>query len=110
MPIFLQSVYRIDVREDTLIGTNLFRIEAMSDDNRQIYYEFLEESPFIIDRLTGNIQLRKLLDYEREKSYRLTVKAHDNSIPSYAIIFIHVIDINDNPVRIHIHTQGKTTT
>ena len=109
MPVFLQSVYHIDVREDTSIGTNLFKIEAMSDENRQIYYEFLGESPFIIDRLTGNIQLKKLLDYERDKSYRLTVKADENSIPSYAIIFIHVIDINDNPVLIHIHTQGNRT-
>ena len=107
IPIFQQSVYSIDVREDISIGTNLLKIQAVSDNNEKIYYEFLTESPFIIDRLTGNIQLKKLLDYEREKSYRLTVKAYENSIPTYAIIFIHVIDTNDNPVVIHIKTQGK---
>ncbi|CAF1074691.1 unnamed protein product [Adineta steineri] len=109
MPTFLQSVYTIDIREDTIIGTNLLKIEAISDNNKQIFYELLTESPFIIDRLTGNIQLRKLLDYEREKSYRLIIKAYENLIPTYAIIFIRVIDINDNPVVIHIKVEGNTT-
>ncbi|CAF5181627.1 unnamed protein product, partial [Rotaria magnacalcarata] len=57
IPIFIQSVYRIDVREDTSIGTTLLRIEAISDNSQQIFYELLTESPFIIDRLTGKIQL-----------------------------------------------------
>jgi hypothetical protein len=56
--------------------------------------------------LTGNIQLKQTLDYEREKSYRLTVKAYENLIPTYAIIFIHIIDVNDNPVLIHIKPEG----
>jgi hypothetical protein len=109
IPIFLQSVYHVDVREDTIIGTSLLKIEAISDENRKIYYELLTDSPFMIDRLTGNVQLKKSLDYEREKSYRLIIKAYENSIPSYAVIFIHVIDINDNPVLIHIHTEGNAT-
>ncbi|CAF3950187.1 unnamed protein product [Rotaria sordida] len=110
IPIFLQSVYSIDVREDTLIGTTLLKIEAINDDNnKKKFYELLTESPFIIDRLTGYIQLKKLLDYEREKSYRLTVKAYENFIPVYAIIFIRIIDINDNPVLIHMKVEGSKT-
>ncbi|CAF3417290.1 unnamed protein product [Rotaria sp. Silwood1] len=109
IPIFVQSVYSIDVREDTAIGTTLLKIEAISDNNEKICYELLTESPFIIDRLTGNIQLKKLLDYERDKSYRLTVKASENLIPVYAIIFIRVIDINDNPVLIYMKVEGNRT-
>ncbi|UJR15942.1 hypothetical protein I4U23_002862 [Adineta vaga] len=107
IPTFLQSVYTIDVREDVTIGMNLLKIEAMSDQNAQIFYELLNDSPFIIDRLTGNIQLKQLLDYEREKSYRLTIKAYETSIPIYAIVFIRVIDINDNPVSIQIKVQEQ---
>lgn len=107
MPIFLQSVYHVDIREDTPIGTNVLKIDATSDGNEQIFYELLGQSPFMIDRLTGKIQLKTLLDYEREQSYRLIVKGYENTIPSYAIIFIHVIDVNDNPVLIHIRTEGK---
>ncbi|CAF2049258.1 unnamed protein product [Rotaria magnacalcarata] len=105
IPIFIQSVYRIDVREDISIGTTLLRIEAISDNSQQIFYELLTESPFIIDRLTGKIQLKKLLDYEREKSYRLTIKAYENLIPVYAVVFIRVIDINDNSVLIHMKVE-----
>ncbi|CAF2370558.1 unnamed protein product [Rotaria sp. Silwood2] len=109
IPIFLQSVYSIDVREDTSVGTSLIKIEAISDNNAKIFYELLTESPFIIDRLTGSIQLKKLLDYEREKSYRLTVKAYNKFIPIYAIIFIRIIDINDNPVLIHMKIEENRT-
>ncbi|UJR30654.1 hypothetical protein I4U23_018178 [Adineta vaga] len=109
MPTFLQSVYNIDIREDTVIGTTILNIEAISDKNEKIFYELLTESPFIIDRLTGQIQLSKTLDYEREKSYRLTIKAFEYSLPTYANIFIRVIDINDNPVSMRILVEGNTT-
>jgi len=107
IPTFLQSVYSIDIREDTLIGTTVLKIEAINDNNEQIFYEILTESPFIIDRLTGQIQLSQTLDYEREKSYRLTVKAYENSIPTYANIFIRIIDVNDNPVSMRIKVEGN---
>jgi len=107
IPTFLQSVYSIDIREDTLIGTTVLKIEAINDNNERIFYEILTESPFIIDRLTGQIQLSQTLDYEREKSYRLTVKAYENSIPTYANIFIRIIDVNDNPVSMRIKVEGN---
>ncbi|CAF4092775.1 unnamed protein product, partial [Adineta steineri] len=110
IPIFVQSVYNIDIREDTLIGTTILNIEASNDNNNEkIFYEILTESPFIIDRLTGQIQLSQTLDYEREKSYRLTIKAYNNQYPTYASIFIRVTDVNDNPVLITIRTEGNTT-
>ncbi|CAF0990876.1 unnamed protein product [Adineta steineri] len=110
IPIFVQSVYNIDIREDTLIGTTILNIEASNDNNNEkIFYEILTESPFIIDRLTGQIQLSQTLDYEREKSYRLTIKAYNNQYPTYASIFIRVMDVNDNPVLITIRTEGNTT-
>ena len=107
IPTFLQTVYTIDVREDVSIGTNLLRVEAISDENKPIFYELPTDSPFIIDHLTGNIQLKQSLDYERNKSYRLIVKAYETSIPVYAIVFIRVIDVNDNPVLIQINVQGR---
>ncbi|CAF1225840.1 unnamed protein product [Adineta ricciae] len=109
IPTFLQTVYNVDIREDTVIGTTILNIEAISDKNEKIFYELLTESPFIIDRLTGQIQLSKALDYEREKSYRLTIKAYEQSIPTYANIFIRIIDVNDNPVSIRILVEGNTT-
>jgi hypothetical protein len=107
IPTFLQTIYSIDIREDALIGTPILKIEAINDNNKQIFYELLTESPFLIDRLTGQVQLNKGLDYEREKSYRLTVKAYDDIIPTYAIISIRIIDINDNPVSIRVKTEGR---
>lgn len=107
IPTFPQSVYSIDIREDTLIGTTVLKIEAINENPGKIFYEFLTESPFIIDRLTGHIQLSQTLDYEREKTYRLTVKAYENTIPTYASIVIRILDINDNPVLMTIKAQGN---
>ncbi|CAF2940456.1 unnamed protein product [Rotaria sp. Silwood2] len=109
IPTFVQSIYSIDIREDTIIGTTILKVEAINDNNEKIFYELLTESPFIIDRLTGQIQLSKKLDYEREKSYRIIVKAYENSIPTYASIFIRVIDINDNPVLMQIKVEEHIT-
>lgn len=107
IPTFPQSVYSIDIREDTLIGTTVLKIEAINENNGNIFYEFLTESPFIIDRLTGHIQLSQTLDYEREKTYRLAVKAYEKTIPTYASIVIRIIDINDNPVVMTIKAEGN---
>ncbi|CAF1014689.1 unnamed protein product [Rotaria sordida] len=109
IPTFIQSIYNIDIREDTVIGTTILKIEAINDNNEKNFYELLTESPFIIDHLTGQIQLSKTLDYEREKSYRLIVKAYENFIPTYASIFIRIIDINDNPVFIQIKVEEDIT-
>ena len=106
IPTFQQSVYSLDVREDASIGTTLLKVEATSENERKIFYEIVNESPFMIDRLTGQIQVKQLLDYEREKSYRLTIKAFENSLPTYAIVFIRVIDVNDNAVSIQIRALG----
>ena len=108
VPSFLQSVYSIDVREDAPIGTNLLRVEAASDDGGQILYELVKECPFIIDRLTGQIQLKQLLDFERDDSYRLTVKASENGIPTFAIVFVRVLDVNDNSVSIYLRVEGRS--
>lgn len=107
VPTFVQSVYNIDIREDTVIGTTVLNIEATSDSAEKVFYELLTDSPFIIDRLTGQIQLSKTLDYEREKSYRLTVRAFERSVPAYASIFIRVLDTNDNSVSMRIKVEGQ---
>ena len=64
----------------------------------------LEGSPsdlekFFINSTTGSVTLNTTLDYEKVKSYLLTVTASDAGVPSLkdkAQIIINVIDVNDN--------------
>ena len=54
---------------------------------------------FIINSTNGAVILNTTLDYEKTKSYRLTVTAKDAGVPSLqdkAQIIINVIDVNDN--------------
>ena len=107
IPVFAQSLYSVDVREDAPIATALLTVGAIDENDQQITYEFLTPSPFTIDRSTGQIQLNQTLDYERQQSYRLSVKAVASGIPAYAIVFVRVIDVNDNPVAIRLQIEGK---
>ena len=107
IPVFAQSLYSIDIREDAPIATAPLTVAAIDENDQQISYELLTQSPFSIDRSTGVLQLNQTLDYERQQSYRLTVKAVANGIPAYAMVFIRVIDVNDNPVSIRLQIEGK---
>ena len=58
-----------------------------------------DETPFIIDRVAGNVSVNGSLDYEIEKSYVLEVVAYDLGTPSLSSrknITISVVDLNDN--------------
>jgi hypothetical protein len=107
MPMFVQSLYSIDVREDTPIGMILLTVAAITENDNRIFYECLDRSPFIVDSLTGDIRLNNMLDYERQSSYQLTVKASTDAIPAYATVFIRIIDVNDNPVSIRMIMDGE---
>lgn len=107
IPTFVQSIYTIDLREDTPIENALLTVTAIADDASAVTYELLTESPFVIEKDTGLLKLNETLDYEREDFYRLTVKATANSIPTYAVVFVRVIDVNDNRVTIRMYPEGK---
>ena len=54
-----------------------------------------------LSKETGELRLGKHLDYEKEKVYRIKIKAQDNgpqqvSIPAFAMVYIDVKDENDN--------------
>ncbi|CAF2869332.1 unnamed protein product [Rotaria sp. Silwood2] len=108
-PIFDRSEINVLLSESTSIGTFIARVHAFDGDaglNGLIYYTIVSLDPpsngtFILSKETGEIHLGKSLDYEKEKSYRIKIKAQDNgpqqvSIPAFAMIYIDIKDENDN--------------
>ena len=54
---------------------------------------------FVINKTTGVIKTRNILDYETNPVITLNVKAQDNGVPqkySYAQVDVYVQDTNDN--------------
>ncbi|CAF1202853.1 unnamed protein product [Rotaria sordida] len=108
-PIFDRSEINVFLSESTSIGSFVTRVHAFDGDtglNGLVYYTIVSFDPpsngtFILSKETGEIRLGKSLDYEKEKSYRIKIKAQDNgpqqvSIPAFAMIYIDIKDENDN--------------
>jgi hypothetical protein len=98
-PVFEQSVYSVEIREDTAPGTSLVRVHASDADegpNGMVTYslpEHVERSYghiFRVDEQTGVVYLRAPVDYERASVYHLTIAATDNGTPPSLPVFAKV--------------------
>ncbi|CAF1348121.1 unnamed protein product [Adineta steineri] len=107
--VLLETHIRLNVSENTPIGTELTRVNATDQDiglNGKIHYSISNGLPssswmdyFRINDSTGMLTLVSRLDYESEQSYRLTIQVRDlgeNSLSRFATIDIYVLDENDN--------------
>ncbi|XP_030385900.1 cadherin-23 [Scaptodrosophila lebanonensis] len=101
-PVFAQQTYRFAAPEnltaDELIGyVNATDADAGEFGHVQYILKGFGAENFYVDPETGGLYLRKILDYEQQSSYSLTVVAIDGGgRESNANLFVDVIDVNDN--------------
>jgi len=108
-PVFDRSNIQVLLSESTSIGSLVARVRATDGDtglNGLVHYTIVSLDPpsngtFILSKETGEIRLGQPLDYEKERSYRMKIKAQDNgpqqgSIPAFATVDIDIKDENDN--------------
>ncbi|XP_066446708.1 protocadherin gamma-C5-like isoform X27 [Eleutherodactylus coqui] len=117
-PVFDQLRYRISVPENIPLNTTILRVTATDLDegaNAEILYSFDHhtldsvQKVFQINPQTGEIYLKKGMDYEISKSYELFVKAADKGSPKLegrCIIKVEVEDINDNTPEISFSSKN----
>uniref|UniRef100_A0A3B4E9G9 FAT atypical cadherin 1a n=1 Tax=Pygocentrus nattereri TaxID=42514 RepID=A0A3B4E9G9_PYGNA len=105
-PVFSQELYSAVVSEDSLPGWSVLTVMANDFDgpsNNLIHYSIVDgnqDSPFIIDAVSGVLKVARQLDREKVGGYKLTVLASDSGNPpksSSAAINMTVADVNDNP-------------
>ncbi|KAK1903616.1 Cadherin-related family member 2 [Dissostichus eleginoides] len=128
-PIFKEPSYDIDVKENTTIGTSLFKAEATDADTSSagvITYSIDEVTPsagfslFSIVPTTGEVRLDGNLNYtDLSTFYRLKINATDgggacyfrpikNYFSSVAFSFVTVVDVPDlDPQFIGLPYVGK---
>lgn len=101
-PMFDKSNYRLKVEENSDIGMKIDDIHATDRDigkfGRLTYIlrGFGSEN-FGTDVENGGVYVKKVLDYEHQKSYSLSLIARDGGgRESNANIFIDIVDLNDN--------------
>lgn len=114
-PKFLNNSYTAQVPENTPVDSTIVQVQAEDPDagsNGEIKYDFTSRTrrahsdTFGINPHSGQIYLKKPLDYERQAQYSLAVTAQDqgtDSLPTPTKVVIHVIDINDHVPQITIN-------
>ncbi|XP_025729766.2 protocadherin Fat 4 [Callorhinus ursinus] len=103
-PVFVQALYKVEINENTLTGTDIIQVYAADGDegtNAQVRYGIVDgnaNQEFRIDSVTGAITVAKPLDREKTPTYSLTVQAADRgSTPrtDTTTVSIVLLDIND---------------
>ncbi|CAF0781065.1 unnamed protein product [Rotaria sp. Silwood1] len=114
-PVFDRSLYQQSISENNKINTIILQIHANDRDeyeNSRISYSIEDSTEtFRINEYTGELYLIKSLDYEKIRSYSISITAHDHGTPqlsNYAQLIIDVTDINDNIPNILITNINST--
>lgn len=104
-PKFSQSPYNVNLEENVKRGHRVVQVKATDQDNGpsgDVVYSITKqdaENRFYIDSNSGTIYTYGSIDYERKKSYTVTVEAIDNGKPQRSAsndVNINIIDLNDN--------------
>ncbi len=106
VPKFSQPIYSFGILENQPIGTNVGIVHAIDRDSgifNKFEFSFIPNQAsmdhFAIDKETGEIITKSVLDRESQHSFSLTVLAADIGAPqisSTADVSIYVTDENDN--------------
>eukprot|EP00794_Sanderia_malayensis_P006804 gene6804-7572_t len=103
-PMFNQSYYSFEISESKPLDSFVGQVLASDADvgrNGEVIYKVLngENDTFAVNQMTGEIRLSRRLDYEKMPNYILELIAFDYGQPSLSsrvLVFINVIDVNDN--------------
>ncbi|XP_062986047.1 protocadherin alpha-3-like [Elgaria multicarinata webbii] len=107
-PAFNQSVYKIELLENSAIGTLVIKLEARDMDdgiNKEISYSLGNlvapniKERFSIDPNNGEVRVTGNVDFEESTAYDIQIEAKDKSsypLSGHCKVLIEVLDVNDN--------------
>ncbi|XP_024085574.1 cadherin-23-like [Cimex lectularius] len=102
-PIFNQSSYSFTIPENFTVGSMIANITASDIDSGEfgtITYSLrgFGTNKFSTNPKTGNLYLSNKVDYEKQKSYSLSLEAKDGGgRVSTVAVLVTLTDVNDNP-------------
>uniref|UniRef100_A0A665TR51 Protocadherin-17-like n=1 Tax=Echeneis naucrates TaxID=173247 RepID=A0A665TR51_ECHNA len=120
-PTFEHSSLKVALNEDSPVGHRVLKVHAFDPDdgaNGEVVYGFADGLPpeaarlFHVDPYSGDVTLKARVDFEKRRSYELTIRASDlgaNSVPSSCKVAIDVVDVNDNAPEIGIKPMTSSS-
>ncbi|XP_054573939.1 protocadherin beta-15-like [Eptesicus fuscus] len=110
-PEFVQPLYRVQVPENSALGSLVVTVSARDLDagiNGEVSYSFFygdEEitRTFALSERTGEMTIVRKLDFEKTVSYEVDIKASDGAgLSGKCTVIIQVVDINDNTPELKV--------
>ncbi|KAL6048619.1 hypothetical protein STEG23_002304 [Scotinomys teguina] len=104
-PEFAQGLYEVEVQENSPVGSLVITVSARDLDagtHGELSYSLFQSSnevlrAFEINTDTGEIRIKRLLDFEEIQSYRTEIEASDGGgLSGKCTVVIYVTDVNDN--------------
>ncbi|XP_004643959.1 protocadherin beta-2 [Octodon degus] len=112
-PEFTKLLYEVQVPENSPVGFQAATVSARDLDigtYGQISYVLFQASEeirktFQINEKSGELLLKQKTDYETVQSYTVNIQAVDGGgLSGNCVVFIQVMDLNDNPPEVSIST------
>ena len=113
-PEFLQSVYEVQIPENSPLNSLVVAVSARDLDagtyGKVAYALFQRDEvtqPFVIDEITGEIGLKRILDFEATRFYNVGIVAKDGGgLSGKCTVAIEVVNGNDDDARAdHVETH-----
>ncbi|XP_040200833.1 protocadherin gamma-C5-like isoform X12 [Rana temporaria] len=107
-PMFEQSIYKINLKENIPLNTVILKLNATDLDegaNAEIEYSFDSHTSksarklFVLNSQNGEIYVNGSVDYEEIVFHELSIKAVDKGLPKLegdCVVHIKIEDVNDN--------------
>ncbi|XP_045854623.1 protocadherin beta-5 [Meles meles] len=116
-PQFLQSLYEVQVPENSPLNSLVVAVSAQDLDagtyGNVVYTLFQGDEvtqPFVIDDITGEIRLKKALDFEATQYYTVEIAGTDGGgLSGKCTVAIEVVDVNDNAPELTMSTLSSST-
>ncbi|XP_057589010.1 protocadherin beta-5-like [Hippopotamus amphibius kiboko] len=116
-PEFLQSVYEVQIPENSPLNSLVVSVSARDLDsgtNGNVAYALFQgdevTQPFVIDEIRGEIRLKGALDFEATRYYNLEIAATDGGgLSGKCTVAIEVMDVNDNIPELTMSTLTSST-
>ncbi|KAM6224269.1 protocadherin beta-5-like [Rhynchocyon petersi] len=116
-PEFLQSLYKVQVPEDSPLKSLVVAVSAQDLDAGtygSVTYSLFQgdemTQPFVVDEITGEIRLQKMLDFEATRYYNVEIVATDGGgLSGKCTVAVEVLDVNDNAPELTMSTLTSPT-
>uniref|UniRef100_A0A8C3FJX8 Cadherin domain-containing protein n=1 Tax=Chrysemys picta bellii TaxID=8478 RepID=A0A8C3FJX8_CHRPI len=116
-PQFSQSVYKVQLMENSPRDTLVTKVEASDLDqgsNAEITYSFRQVPDrflklFKLNQSSGEIAVMGLVDYEERSSYEMNIQATDGGgLYAHCKVLVQIEDMNDNAPEVKLTSLTGT--